>query len=49
MVNCLLDNNRILKKRINRIRVVKVKLLLQDSATHLLPSYSINKVEQHAT
>jgi len=28
MVNCLLDNNRILKERINGIRVVKVKLLL---------------------
>jgi len=28
MVNCLLDNNRILKERINRIGVVKVKLPL---------------------
>jgi len=28
MVNRLLDNNRILKERINRIRVVKVKLPL---------------------
>jgi len=28
MVNCLLDNNRILKERINGIRAVKVKLLL---------------------
>jgi len=28
MVNCLLDNNRILKERINGISVVKVKLLL---------------------
>jgi len=28
MVNCLLDNNRILKERINRISAVKAKLLL---------------------
>jgi len=28
MVNCLLDNNRILKERINGIGVVKVKLPL---------------------
>ena len=28
MVNHLLNNNRILKERINRIRAVKVKLLL---------------------
>jgi len=28
MVNCLLDNNRILKKRINGIGAVKVKLPL---------------------
>ena len=28
IVDCLLDNNRILKERINRIRVVKVKLPL---------------------
>jgi len=28
MVNCLLDNNRILKEHINRIGVVKVKLPL---------------------
>jgi len=28
MVNCLLDNNRILKECINGIRAVKVKLLL---------------------
>ena len=28
MVNCLLNNNRILKERINGIRAVKVKLLL---------------------
>ena len=28
IVNRLLDNNRILKERINRISVVKVKLLL---------------------
>jgi len=28
IVNCLLDNNRILKERINRIRAVKVKLPL---------------------
>ena len=28
IVNCLLDNNRILKEHINRIRAVKVKLPL---------------------
>jgi len=28
MVNCLLDNNRILKERINGISAVKVKLPL---------------------